>query len=93
MSTVTIPYEAASPNERLANLLFDHSGGDTILCSQDSYHFRVPKIYIVSCSPILGEVIRRTLGGANAEASLPVVLLPASGDILHCLLAFIFPIT
>ncbi|KAH9989315.1 hypothetical protein BJV77DRAFT_687099 [Russula vinacea] len=71
MSTVTIPHEAAPTNERLANLLFDHPGADIILRSQDSYHFRVPKITSI------------TSGGA----------LLGSGEILHCLLTFIFPIT
>jgi BTB/POZ domain len=93
MSTMTVPRKAASTNERLANLLFDHPGADIILRSQDSYHFRVPKIYIIGCSPILGEVIRRTLHDANTEVSLPAVQLPESGEILHCLLTFIFPIT
>jgi hypothetical protein len=93
MSTVTVPHKAASTNERLSNLLFDHPGADIILCSQDSYEFRVPKIYIVGCSSILCEVIRRTSDGANAKASLPVVQLPESGEILYCLLTFIFPIT
>jgi BTB/POZ domain len=93
MSTVTVPHKAASTNERLSNLLFDHPGADIILHSQDSYEFRVPKIYIVSCSSILCEVIRRTSDGANAKASLPVVQLPESGEILYCLLTFIFPIT
>ena len=93
MSTMIVPRKAASTNERLANLLFDHPGADIILRSQDSYHFRVPKIYIIGCSPILGEVIRRTLHDANAEALLPAVQLPESGEILHCLLTFIFPIT
>jgi hypothetical protein len=93
MSTVTVPRKAASTNERLANVLFDHPEADIILRSQDSYHFRVPKIYIVSCSSILDEIIRRALNGANAEASLPVVQLQESGEILHCLLTFIFPIT
>ena len=93
MSTVIVLYEAASPNERFANLLVDYPGADTILCSQDSYHFRVPKIYVVSCSPILGEVVQTTLDDANAEAPLPVVRLPESGEIIHSLLTFIFPIT
>ena len=93
MSTVTVPHKAASTNERLSNLLFDHPGADIILRSQDSYEFRVPKIYIVGCSSILCEVIRRTSDGANAKASLPVVQLPESGEILYCLLTFIFPIT
>jgi hypothetical protein len=84
---------APSTNERLANLLYNHPSADIILRSQDSYHFRVPKIYIVSCSPILGELIQRTLDDANAETSPPVVQLRESGEILHCLLTFIFPIT
>ena len=102
MSTKTVPHEAASAtNERLANLLLDHPGADIIICSQDSYHFRVPKISIVNTSPILGELIRRTLDSPddrenrplNPEVSLPVVQLPESGEILHCLLTFLFPIT
>ena len=92
-----VPHETASTtDEPLANLLFDYPGADIILRSQDCYHFRVPKIYIVNNSPILGELIQRTLdspGDANAEASLPVVQLPESGEILHCLLTFIFPVT
>ena len=102
MSTGTVPHEAASAtNERLANLLLDHPGADIIISSQDSYHFRVPKISIVNTSPILGELIRRTSAfpddhvyrPLNPEVSLPVVQLPESGEILHCLLTFIFPIT
>jgi hypothetical protein len=93
MPTATVPHEATSTSERLANLLFDHPGADIIIRSQDAYHFRVPKIYIVSCSPILGEVIRKTSDDANTEASPPVVQLPENGEILHCLLTFIFPIT
>ena len=102
MSTETVPHEAASATyARLANLLLDHPGADIIICSQDSYHFRVPKISIVNTSPILGELIRRTLDSPddrenrplNPEVSLPVVQLPESGEILHCLLTFLFPIT
>ena len=93
----TAPHEAASTTgEPLPNLLFDYPGVDIILRSQDSYHFRVPKIYILNSSPILGELIRRALGStgvANADASLPVVQRPDRGEILHCLLTFIFPIT
>jgi hypothetical protein len=95
---MSTPHEAASPtDEPLANLLFDHTGADIILRSQDSFHFRVPRIYIVNSSPILGRVIRRTsrsLGDANAIPVVkPVVHLPESGEILHCLLTFIFPVT
>jgi hypothetical protein len=105
MSTETVPHDAASAsNERLATLLLDYPGADIIICSQDSYHFRVPNISIVNTSPILGELIRKTLDSRhspddhvnrtlNPEESLPVVQLPESGDILHCLLTFLFPIT
>jgi hypothetical protein len=93
----TVSHEAAStPEEPLANLLFDYPGADTILRSQDSYHFRVPKMYIINGTPFLGELIQRTLdspGDANAGGSLPVVQLPQKGEIVHCLLTHIFPVT
>jgi hypothetical protein len=89
------PHEAAS-REPLANLLFDYPRADIILRSQDSYHFRVPEIYIVNGSPFLGELIQKYLGSHRAEnsgASPPVVELPESGEIIHSLLTFIFPVT
>jgi hypothetical protein len=93
----TAPLVTTSPADQpLENLLFDHPGADIILRSQDSYHFRVPAIYIVDCSPILGELIRSTLystSNANPEALKPVVQLPESGEILRRLLTFIFPVT
>ena len=97
----TIPHEAALPpaptDEPHAKLLFDYPGADIILRSQDSYHFQVPKTYIINSSPILGELTRRTSespGDANADtSSLPVVQLPEIGEILHCLLTFVFPVT
>ena len=92
MSTALL-ITASSTNEPLPNLLFDHPCADIILRSQDSYHFRLPKIYIVNSSPILDELIRRTLdslGDANAEVPLPVVQLPERGEILHSVLTFIF---
>ena len=94
----TVPFVTASAtDEPLVILLFDHPGADIILCSQDSYHFRVPKVYIVNSSPILGELIQKTLDSpcdaANAKESLPVVQLPESSEILHSLLTFIFPVT
>jgi BTB/POZ domain len=92
-----VPFETASAtDEPLVILLFDHPGADIVLCSQNSYHFRVPKIYIANSSPILGELIHETSnspGDADAEASLPVVQLPESSEILRCLLTFILPIT
>jgi len=89
--------EAPTAFERLANLLFDYPGADIVLRSHDSHHFRVPKIYIINSSPVLGELIRRALDSprtvGKAEVSLPVVQLPESGEILHCLLTFVFPVT
>jgi hypothetical protein len=96
MSTVPTG-EASTTDERLANLLFDYPGADIVLRSHDSHHFRVPKIYIINSSPVLGELIRRALDSrravAKADVSLPVVQLPESGEILHCLLTFVFPLT
>jgi hypothetical protein len=96
MST-TAPHEAASTtDDPLANLLFDYPGADIIIRSPDSSHFVVPKIYIINSSPTLGELIGRILdypGDSNTDASLPVVQLPESGEVLHCLLTFVFPVT
>jgi hypothetical protein len=93
----TVPHEAASATEHpLANLLFDHPGADITLGSQDSSLFQVPKIYIIDSSPILSELIQRTLdspSSANPHTSLPVVQLPERGEIIYRLLTFIFPIT
>jgi hypothetical protein len=93
----TIPPVATSAkNEPLPTLLFEHSGADMILCSQDFHDFRVPKIYIASSSVVLDGLIQKYLGffGAScAEESLPVVRLPESGEVLHKLLTFIFPVT
>ena len=93
----TVPQEAASTTgEPLAKLLFDYPGADIILSSQDCYLFRAPKIPIINNSPILSKLIQKKLDSpdnANAEAPLPVVQLPESGEILHCLLTFIFLVT
>ena len=91
----TIPYEAVSTNEPLSNLIFDYRGADVILRSQDLYHFRVPKTFIINNSPILCEIIQKALhfpGNANANVSLPVVQLPEHGKILRFLLTFIYPV-
>jgi hypothetical protein len=42
MSTTVPPEGASTTDEPLANVLFDYSGADIILRSQDSYHFQVP---------------------------------------------------
>jgi hypothetical protein len=91
MSTV-----AASTDEPLANLLFNHPDADLILRSHDSHHFRVPKIYLTSSSPVLEELILRALDPPDtscAATSLPVVQLAERGAILHYLLTFIFAVT
>ena len=93
----TVPHDGVSTtDEPLANVLLNYPGADIILRSQESFIFRVPNIYITNSSSNLGEIIQRALAPprvANAEASLPVVQLPESGDILHSLLTFILPVS
>ena len=99
LSEASVPPEAASTtgtDEPLANLLFDYPGADIILRSQGAHNFRVPKIYIENSSSVLSELIRKALDSpstANVDAPLPVVQLPKKGEIIHCLLTFIFPVT
>ena len=91
----TVPSEATSTDEPLANILLDFPGADIILRSQDSHHLRVPKIFIIHNSPVFNELVQKALDSpadANAEASLPVVQLPESGKILRYLLTFILPV-
>ena len=86
----------SSPDEVLAHLLFEFPGADIILRSRDSHHFRVPKSYIVNSSLVLSEFIRTApdlSDDSRSEVSLPVVQLPESGEILHSLFTFIFPVT
>ena len=99
---MSVPDEAGTASTRRnppEDLLFvfDYAGGaDIILCAQDGCQFRVPKTSIINNSPILGELIQKTLdssGDTNPEVSLPIVRLPESSEILHCLLTFIFPVT
>jgi hypothetical protein len=93
----TVPRVAASTeNEPLATLLFEHPGADLILRSPDFHDFRVPRIYIASSSVVLDGLIQNYLdfaGPSYAEGSLPVVQLSESGEVLHKLLTFIFPVT
>jgi hypothetical protein len=96
MSTTVLHEAASTTDEPLANVLFDYPGADTVLRSQDCYHFRVPKIYIINSSPILGKLIQSTLDSpvaTKAEASLPVVHVPKKGEIIHSLLTLVFPVT
>jgi len=83
-------------DEPLPNLLIDYRGADFVLRSHDSYHFRVPKSYIVNSSPVLEQRIEKALDPpdeAHGKASLPVVQLPESGPLIYTLLTFIFPVT
>lgn len=93
----TSPREAKfATDEPFENLLFDYPGEDIILRSRDSFHFRVPKIYIINSSSILDALLQSTLdspGDAITEASLPIVQLQECGDVFHCLLTFVFPVT
>lgn len=96
MPTIPLVLAASTKSEPLPTLLFEHPGADLILRSPDFYDFRVPKIYIVSSSVVLDELIQKHLdfpGASYAEGSLPVVQLPESGEVLHKLLTFIFPVT
>ena len=78
---------------------FNHFGSDIIaLNSCDSYNFHVSKSYIVNSSPVLQELIIRSVlttsvgtPGGEVQEILPAVRLPESGETLHSLLTFIFP--
>ena len=90
----TTSREAAA--EPLENLLLDYPNADIIIRSWDCYHFRVLKTIITINSPILGDLIQKTIDfpdNANTGASLPMVKLPERGEILRHLLTFIFPET
>jgi hypothetical protein len=91
-----------APNEVISEetLHFDYPGSDIVLRSElcDSHKFRVPKLYLVNCSPVLREIIERSVSNTsdvpNSEERepLPVVKLPESGATLYSLLTFIFPV-
>ncbi|KAH9036295.1 hypothetical protein EDB84DRAFT_1560957 [Lactarius hengduanensis] len=70
-------------------LHFDFPGSDIVLRSYDSHDFRVLKLYIVICSPVLQELIQSV---SNTSDVLPVVELPESKATLYSLLTFIFPV-
>ena len=92
----TLPLVAASTkNEPPPTLLFEHPGADLVIRSLDFHDFRVPRIYIASSSVVIDGIIQQYLdfqGASYAEGSLPMVQLPESGEILHKLLTFIFPV-
>jgi hypothetical protein len=87
------------------NLLLNIPQADVILRSCDSFEFRLPKLYIIQSSPILGEKVLVSPGPqpnattitSNSESdrgaiALPVIQLPDSGDILLSLLSHIIPV-
>src|SRR6266702_1513283 len=80
-------------------LHFDYPGSesDIVLRSNDSHDFRVPKLYIFICSPILRKLIQSVSNTSNVPNGegpepLPVVKLQESKATLYSLLTFIFPI-
>jgi hypothetical protein len=101
MSTIPHPEASSITDQPIANLLFDYPGADIILRSRDSYNFRVPMTPIITSSPVLGDLIRRiildsfadAIADASVSESLLEVPLPESGEIIHCLLTFIFHVT
>lgn len=97
MSTASLePPSTTATDHRHVISLFDHSGADILLCSRDSHHVQALKIYVVNTSPVLRELIQNASdspSNANAGVSLPVVQLPETGEILQCLLTFVFPVT
>jgi hypothetical protein len=90
-----------APNEVMSDetLHFDYRGSDIILRSRDSYNFRLLKIHIELCSPVLRNVIQSISNTSDApndgeeQEPLPVVKLPESKGTLYSLLTFIFPVT
>jgi hypothetical protein len=79
--------------------------GTVILRSQDSYDFRVPKLYIIHSSPILREEILSSPNPQSAHSAISaepdvegtsnahrVVQLPVYSTILISLLSYVFPV-
>ncbi|KAI9441837.1 hypothetical protein H4582DRAFT_1420715 [Lactarius indigo] len=91
----TLPPATPGPNKVTSDetLHFDFPGSDIVLRSYDSHDFRVPKLNIVICSPVLQELIKSVSNTSHDEKQpLPVVNLPESKTTLYSLLTFIFPV-
>ncbi|KAH9066086.1 hypothetical protein EDB83DRAFT_2675025 [Lactarius deliciosus] len=94
MPIVVCP-ETPEPNEVVSDetLHFDYPGSDIVLRTGDSHDFRVPKLNIDICSPILRNLIRSVSTPPDVpNGALPVVELQESKAILYSLLTFIFPV-
>src|ERR1700761_5804533 len=71
--------------------LFDHyPDADIIICSSEYHEFRVPKLYIMNCSPVLTKLIKTS---TNPSDMAPIVHLNENRAILSSLLTFIFPVS
>ncbi|KAH8985583.1 hypothetical protein EDB92DRAFT_1949843 [Lactarius akahatsu] len=97
----TVRPGSPEPNEVVSDETshFNYPGSDIILRSRDSHDFQVPKLYIVTCSPVLLELIRSdsntpdvSNGKLGEQERLPVVKLPESKATLYSLFTFIFPV-
>jgi hypothetical protein len=109
MSTVAPETPPSGPTISLKNLLLlDYPEEAIILRSQDSYDFRVPKLYIMHSSPVLREELlispnpqpgvsvisaESDFKGSTGTANAHQVLqLPVNSTILISLLTYIFPV-
>jgi hypothetical protein len=97
-----VPPVPPAPSEVISDetLHFDYPGSDIVLRSElcDSHKFRVPRLYLVNCSPILREIIERSvsniseLPNGEEREPLPVVKLKENGATIYSLLTLIFPV-
>ena len=95
-ATVRLPTPGPS-RVLLDETIFNYPGSDIALRSCDSRDFPLPKLYLVVCSPVLGNLIRDVSTTSDTSRGdgpkpLPVVTLPESGTTLYHLLTFIFPV-
>jgi hypothetical protein len=94
------PPPPSSPDEEAPRTFIDYPDADIILRSCDSQEFRVLKLYIVKCSPVLSERIQaisisdpsRPAVLSDVGTPLPVVQLSDAGPTISYLLTFIFPV-
>ena len=97
-NAITVPPQASNEVISDETLHFDYGGSDIILRSRDRHNFRLLKLYIELCSPVLRNLIQsdsNTSDASNCEEQeqLPVVKLQESKTTLYNLLTFIFPVT